>query len=126
MAISLSTSDIILLLVVGLAAGYYLFGDALLKPKLPAPSALKAGGATSDADGGDTGRDFYAALQKAVRPARLQSIGSKCLNRLFDVFTEKEGHHLLRLTDWYSRRLCTQNRKGIEIALWSFQLGVRS
>jgi len=68
MAIKLSQSDMILLAIVGLAAVYFLFGDYFTKSK-PPTSAINSSksGAASEVEGGDTGRDFYAALQKAKK-----------------------------------------------------------
>ena len=66
---ALSTTDLAILAVVGLAAAYYLFRDLFSSgPKLPngsLPNGKVAGKVDAAADDGPT-RDIVAALKKAV------------------------------------------------------------
>lgn len=94
---ALSTSDIILLAIVGLAAVYFLFKDSLFVSSGTVP-AVGSGAATPKvAETGGSGRDFVAALKESV--GCFETSDSSTTDRMCSfvciALTEKEAGHIL-------------------------------
>lgn len=62
---ALSTTDLAILIIIALAGGAYLFSGSS-KKAAEATSAHTNGSAKTSSDESSTGRDFVAAMEKAV------------------------------------------------------------
>lgn len=107
-------SEYIVLAIGAVAAGAFVFRDAIFggSPKAP-PMAINSKAAVL---GGGDPRDFVARMTAGVSVFFNDHVGHTMFITFY--FTEETPGHLLRLSDRHRRRVCHPHRKGGKVTLW--------